>query len=641
MGEMAAESRMINSGMHSSSDSLGLSIGIANLVAARVGSPPVSRRSVLTLFGHRPPEVGTPDENPNLTEPGLVLQGFTERVGDPTPFVAADGSTHRSDVLAAEALDAVARNVNYGAPVAVAVPAHWREASVVALREALRSKPALAPNGVPPALISDATAALAALYAKPGFPTDGMVVLCDFGAGGTSVTLTDAASNFRQIGETVRYTDFSGEWVDQAILRHLQSHGASADNDGAKTAPVGSLARRLDQCRRAKEQLSAATVAVVPAEMPGVGQDVRLSRAEFEEMISEPLDRFLATVEQILQRNEVPAAKLAAIATVGGGACTPLITHRLSERLRVPVVTTPTPMLSAAIGAAVLGQQRFSASRPPAMGVGGSAPTAVDATVSAPPAGGAATERADAGMRPAFDPGAPPGFDAPIPTDMAPSAWAANAALAAADESSVDGAESATYRALAWSQDPNTGEEPLPYTGEDHSGEYSPSSAASPAAVQSVRTQAPPPVTQPDVRTRFKGSPMLFVVAAIAAIGVLAGAAVLAVKISTANTKPTNSTSKVTTPSRPPTTRPAPPPVVTVTETQGTTETSIVTPPPSTVVTTTTQPPSTTTSRPPTTTPTTTRPTTPYLSPPMTSSPPPITNPAIPIYPGPATTYGP
>ncbi|ORB12797.1 hypothetical protein BST37_15445 [Mycobacterium noviomagense] len=617
---------------------------MANLVAARVGSPPVSRRSVLTLFGHRPPEVGTPDENPNLTEPGLVLQGFIERVGDPTPFVAADGSTHRSDVLAVEALEAVARTVNYGAPVAVAVPAHWREESVVALREALRGKPSLAPQGAPPALISDATAALAALYAKPGFPTDGMVALCDFGASGTSVTLTDAASNFRQIGETVRYTEFSGHQVDQAILRHLQAHGASAyDDDGAKTAPVGSLARRLDQCRRAKEQLSAATVALVPAEMPGVGQDVRLSRAELEEMVSEPLDRFVATIEQILQRNEIPAAKLAAIATVGGGACIPLITERLSDRLRVPIVTTPTPMLSAAIGAAVLAQQRFSASRSPAMGAVASTPPAADATVSAASAAGAATERAE-GVRPAFDPGAPPGFDAPIPTDMAPSAWAANAALSAADESSVDGAESATYRALAWSQDPGTGEEPVPYTGEDHSGEYSGGPPAAPVPVQYTR---PAPAPEPEVRARFKGSPMLFFVAAIAALVVLGGLAVLAVKISTANTKPTNSTSKVTTPSRPSTTRPSttrpasPPPVVTVTETQeGTTETTVVTPPPSTVVTT-TQPPTTTTTRPTTAMPTTTRSTTPYVPPRVTSSPPQITNPAIPIYPGPVNDYGP
>ena len=45
------------------SDSLGLSIGMTNLVAARIGRPPVMRRSILTLFSDRAPEVGVPDQN--------------------------------------------------------------------------------------------------------------------------------------------------------------------------------------------------------------------------------------------------------------------------------------------------------------------------------------------------------------------------------------------------------------------------------------------------------------------------------------------------------------------------------------------------------------------------------------------------
>lgn len=76
------------------SEPLGLSIGVANLVAARAGSVPVIRSSVLTLFEQRPTEVGLPDENPNLTEPGLVLRGFVERVGDRAPLVAADGTKY-------------------------------------------------------------------------------------------------------------------------------------------------------------------------------------------------------------------------------------------------------------------------------------------------------------------------------------------------------------------------------------------------------------------------------------------------------------------------------------------------------------------------------------------------------------------
>src|SRR6202165_4551123 len=105
------------------SDSLGLSIGMTNLVAARVGRPPVMRRSVLTLFSGRAPEVGVPGENPNLTQPGLVLSGFVERVGDPVPLIAADGSSHRGERLLVEALDAMAHTVGSGAPIAIAVPA--------------------------------------------------------------------------------------------------------------------------------------------------------------------------------------------------------------------------------------------------------------------------------------------------------------------------------------------------------------------------------------------------------------------------------------------------------------------------------------------------------------------------------------
>ena len=60
------------------SDSLGLSIGMTNLVAARMGRPPVMRRSVLTLFEDRAAEVGVPAEyagNPSVHQPGIVHRG--------------------------------------------------------------------------------------------------------------------------------------------------------------------------------------------------------------------------------------------------------------------------------------------------------------------------------------------------------------------------------------------------------------------------------------------------------------------------------------------------------------------------------------------------------------------------------------
>jgi hypothetical protein len=416
------------------SDSLGLSIGVTNLVAARVGNPPVIRSAVLTLFDHRPSEVGLPEENPNLTEPGLVLRGFIERIGDPTPLVAADGTKYSGEALTVEALEAMARAAGYGTPITIAVPAYWSEGQFRALREEFFAQPGLAAAGVAPALMSDATAALATLYTKPGFPTNGFVALCDFGASGTSVTLLNAGTNFQQVGPSIRNTDFSGDAIDQLILNHLRAGALGAEpaptNVGG-TTQMGSFARLLGECQRAKERLSAATVTAIPT---GPNGDIRLSRNEFEQLIAEPLDRFAATIEDVVQRNGIPRANLVAVATVGGGAAIPLLTTRLSERLQAPIFTTPQPAFSAAIGAAILGQQRSA-----------SAATAAPPTTAAP---------------------ATTAVETPTELVETPPTQAAPTALVG------DTGKSGAQPPVAWSQDTATGQEPVPYTGPEHTGGY-------------------------------------------------------------------------------------------------------------------------------------------------------------------------
>ena len=317
-------------------NSLGLAIGATNLAGTGDGQRPVVRPAAVTL------------------ESGLTLTGFVDRVGDPIPMVAQDGSQHRPEMLLAEALDSLARSAANGAPVsevAVTVPAHWRPPAVDALRAAVRSKPGLSRSP----LVSDAAAALTALRSNPGLPSSGVVVLCDFGGSGTSITLVDAASKDAPIGETVRVTDFSGDHIDQAILTKVVAGIFEAsDADPSGTAMVGSLTRLRDECRRAKERLSAETATAIVVDMPGLETNVRMTRMELDDLIAGPLDEFLAVLVDTLERNRVPLASISAVATVGGGARIPLITQRLSEHLRAKVVTTPHPQLTAAEGAALV-----------------------------------------------------------------------------------------------------------------------------------------------------------------------------------------------------------------------------------------------------------------------------------------------
>ncbi|WP_264000590.1 Hsp70 family protein, partial [Mycolicibacillus trivialis] len=330
------------------SDSLGLSIGMTNLAATRSGQSPLIRRCVLTFFDHRPPEVGVPAENPNLTEPGTVLRGFVQRIGDPVPLVAADGSSHRGEVLAAEALDALARTAGYGAPVAIAVPAHWDPHVFDALRTALAGT-RLGAGGATPTLIPDAAAALAALADEPGMPRTGIVLLADFGGTGTSVTVADAATGFTPIGRTVRYGGFSGDLVDEAVLNHVLSR--LPDTGDSATAATSSLARLREECRAAKERLAESATATVTAGARGPGESVEVTRAGLQNLIAEPATAFADALAETLANSGTAPERLTAIAAVGGGANLPMLADLLGQRLRVPVITPAHPAATAAAGA--------------------------------------------------------------------------------------------------------------------------------------------------------------------------------------------------------------------------------------------------------------------------------------------------
>lgn len=503
-------------------DPIGLSIGTTSLVATRAGAPPVSRRAVLTLYPNRAPEVGVPSENSNLTEPGLVLSGFVERVGDPVPLVAPDGSTHLADRLLVEAVDAMVRTVSVAPPsrVVIAVPAHWGPAVLGALRAILRTKPNLSPNGVPPTLVSDAVAALGALQSSPGLPQTGIVALADFGGSATSITLAEAGrpsgADLAPIDETLRYTGFSGDQIDQAlltdVLADIDQSGAAAT---AGTAAVGALTVLSDRTRQAKERLSAQPATVLTAELPGYHSDIQVTRAELENLISEPLSGVISALEEMLRRNRIPAASLSAVATVGGGAAIPLITQRLSAHFRVPVITTPYPALTAAAGAAL-----FAARGPGADLATGLAPTAADQ---------------------------------------------------AATESAADGNASATYRALAWSQDKG-GEEPVPYSGADYA-DYTdePPPAGAPPETEFPPTEVPLP---------WYRRPQVLFAAALLAVLVL-GAGLVWTLTSQSSPIRSTGTSTATSPAVTNPQTPGAPLTETVTITGNNGSPTVVTPPPS------------------------------------------------------------
>jgi actin-like ATPase involved in cell morphogenesis len=334
---------------------LGLSVGATNL-AAVTAERALTRRAVLTLYRQRPPEVGVPSENPMLNEPGLVLTDFVDRVGEPDGIVAADGTTHRTETLVADALRALSYTVTDGRalPDAVAVthPAHWGPGAVDAVRVALSRVSEWSSGRL--ALLPDSAAALIALHANPGVPSRGIVAVCDFGGTGTTLTLVDTANGYRAVAPVVRHAAFSGDRIDQALLTHVVAELSSAGSfDTSATSAIGSLTRLRSACRQAKEELSSTIATMLSADVPGYRGDIRVTRDELDDAIRQPLDGFITVFHETLQRNGIRPADLVAIALVGGGASIPTVTTTLSQHLGVPIITAPRPHLTAAVGAAL------------------------------------------------------------------------------------------------------------------------------------------------------------------------------------------------------------------------------------------------------------------------------------------------
>ncbi|QLL09959.1 Hsp70 family protein [Mycobacterium vicinigordonae] len=335
-------------------DPLGLSIGTMNLVAAANGGSPVIRRAVLTLYPHCAPKLVASEATSDATQLGVPMTGFVERIGDSVALISPDGAAHDPDLLTVEALDAMVAAIgadSSSAEIAIAIPAHWKPATVQSLRDALRTHVGFVRSGMAPRLVPDAIAALTAVRSEAEVPSAGVVGLLDFGGSGTNVTLLEIKDEVEPISATMRYEEFSGNQIDHELLLHAIDTLGEKDADPSSTAAVGQLNRLRVECREAKERLSVDAVTELAVELSGTSTVMQLSRDKFEDLISDRLTGFIYAFDDMLARNHSCFADLAALVTVGGGASIPLVSQRLSVHTRLPILTASQPMCAAAQGA--------------------------------------------------------------------------------------------------------------------------------------------------------------------------------------------------------------------------------------------------------------------------------------------------
>lgn len=325
-----------------------------------------------------------------LGEPTRVAREFKRRLGDPTPLVLG-GTPYGAESLMSHLLREVVRLVTERegeAPERVVLthPANYGPYKLDMMREVAR----LAGLSLDRVSFLTEPEAAAVSYATRNRVEPGQVVaVYDFGGGTFDAAMVRrTADGFSLIGRPEGMERFGGIDIDAAIVAHVDQalDGAISAMDPEDAAVQAGVARLRDDCRAAKEALSADTDTRIAVSLPGLQTEVALSRADLEEMVRPRLHETVDALRRAVSSAGLQMSEISRVLLVGGSSRIPLVADTIQRDTGRPVAVDAHPKFAIALGAAVHGQTAISVSAPPTTAIPSPPPHAATPPVApAPP----------------------------------------------------------------------------------------------------------------------------------------------------------------------------------------------------------------------------------------------------------------
>ncbi len=297
---------------------------------------------------------GAAAERRLVLEPSRVACEFKRRLGDPAPLLLG-GVPYGAETLMGHLLKAILDRVaeREGEPpalVALSHPANYGRYKLGLLEEAARVAEISAPVFVPEPV------AASAHYSQTERVTPGsLIAVYDLGGGtfdASVVRRTD--EGFEVVGRPDGMDRFGGIDMDEAVLGHVRS--VLGDElfrvDDRDPAVMSALAHLREECRRAKEVLSDDTEAAIPVMLPGLHTEVRVTRAELEDMIRPRIRETISVLERTVASAGVEIGDIARVLLVGGSSRIPLVGEMVRQATGRPVGVDVHPKLTTALGTA-------------------------------------------------------------------------------------------------------------------------------------------------------------------------------------------------------------------------------------------------------------------------------------------------
>jgi hypothetical protein len=377
--------------------SLGIDLGTTYSAAAtarddrldifQLGERSATIPSIVLLRADGEVLTGEAAERRALAEPTRTGREFKRRLGDPTPIILG-GTPYGAEALLAHLLRSIVATITRQsgeAPAAIALchPASYGAYKLDLLQQAVRQA------DIGPVTMLTEPEAAALYYARQErVPAGAVIAVYDFGGGTFDATiLRKTDDGFEPLGQPEGLERLGGIDFDEALFTRAMAQVASAGVavDASDPATLAAIARLREECRRAKEALSSDTDATIQIFLPGIQTELRLTRAEFEDMVRPRIRETIDALGRAVRSAGLGFEDVDRILLVGGSSRIPLVAEMVREATGRPVTLDAHPKHAMALGAAWVAEEarRGAVAGATRAGVGAAAAAAAGSDVTA------------------------------------------------------------------------------------------------------------------------------------------------------------------------------------------------------------------------------------------------------------------
>jgi len=235
----------------------------------------------------------------------------------------------------------------------ITVPAYFNDAQ----RQATKDAGAIAGLDVKRIINEPTAAALAYGLDKQ---KDEKIAVYDFGGGTFDISILEVGENVVEVKATNGDTHLGGDNIDQRVMDYLVGEFKKDQGIDLTKDPMA-LQRLREAAEKAKVELSSwvstdITLPYITADSTGPKHlTLKLSRAKFEQLVEDLVDRTLAPCTQALKDSGFSPSEIDEVVLVGGSTRIPLVQQKVKELFGREPNRTVNPDEVVAIGAAIQG----------------------------------------------------------------------------------------------------------------------------------------------------------------------------------------------------------------------------------------------------------------------------------------------